>query len=89
MSEEQVVEEPVTADLPPTSFIRDKNGVLTEVVDEKSREMIKALGSDQKPVGNVYLTTSEADNPALAFGGTWELLATHMFQGWYVYERLA
>lgn len=89
MSEEQVVEEPVPADLPPTSFIRDKNGVLTEVVDEKSREMIKALGSDQKPVGNVYLTTSEAGNPALAFGGTWELLTTHMFQGWYVYERLA
>lgn len=82
-------DEMTAADLPPTSFLRDENGVLTEVVDEKAREMIKALGIEKRPIGNIYITASEADNPALEFGGTWELLETHMFNTWYVYERIA
>lgn len=75
-------------ELEPISYI-DLNGVKYELVDEVARESISALSKDNHPVGSVYETTSAEDNPALNFGGTWELQEGHLFRGVYVYVRIA
>lgn len=89
MDENQTTQNPTDTSLPLTSYIKDKNGVLTEIADVKAREAIEALSKESHNVGCIYITESEEDNPALNFGGTWELKDTHMFQGWYVYARIA
>ena len=38
--------------------------------------------------GNIYITKGN-ENPAILFGGTWELNTSHMFMGWKIYERLS
>lgn len=38
--------------------------------------------------GKIYLTKGD-ENPALLFGGTWELNENHLFLGWKIYERLS
>lgn len=78
------------SDMAPVSYIRDSSGKMLEIADEYAREQIEVIGSDNHPVGSFYLTSSEEDNPAANYGGTWELLdASHLFIGANVYKRIA
>lgn len=51
---------------------------------------IMNIGEIQKPYeeGHILLSKTEI-NPAQLYGGSWEYLEnTHLFQGWYIYEKV-
>ena len=73
----------------PCSGMIDSTGKVLEFIDEGARDMISSLSSENHPLNTLYFSATET-NPAAIFGGTWEYLEdVHIFQGWYVYKRIA
>lgn len=73
----------------PCSGMIDATGKVLEFVDQGARDMITARSSEDHPLDSLYISAAET-NPAAIFGGTWEYLENvHLFQGWYVYRRIA